>query len=178
MWAIAAKIPMTIVGGVAASLLGRPRLTRDIDALVSLPETRWISTLQSGASFGLLPRVDHPIEFAVKTRVLLLRHEPSAIDVDVMFGVLPFEEIAVAEATSRLVADFEVRLPRIEDLIVMKAIAHRPRDMADIEGLLAANPDVNLAVIRQWVREFSVATTMPHLLEDFENLVANIRRST
>jgi len=169
---------MVVVGGVAASLLGRPRLTRDIDALVSLPEDKWNATLEAAANFELRPRVDDPIDFALNTRVLLLRHEPSSIDVDVIVGALPFEAAAVVNASLRTVANFEVRLPRVEDLIVMKAIAHRPRDMADIEGLLSANPAVDLTGVRQWVREFAVATTMPDLLSDFESLVAKVRRSS
>lgn len=32
----AAHVPAMVVGGVAASILGRPRTTRDIDALVSV----------------------------------------------------------------------------------------------------------------------------------------------
>jgi hypothetical protein len=34
-----------------------------------------------------------------------------------------------------------VRLPRIEDLLIMKAVARRPKDLQVIEGLLAAHPE-------------------------------------
>jgi hypothetical protein len=44
--------------------------------------------------------------------------------------------------------------------------------MEDIKGLLDANPDADLDIVRQWVREFSIAMTMPDLLEDFEKIVA------
>ncbi|MBK6599137.1 MAG: hypothetical protein IPG25_15175 [Proteobacteria bacterium] len=37
-WLDGAQIPATIIGGIAASILGRPRLTRDIDALALLAE--------------------------------------------------------------------------------------------------------------------------------------------
>ena len=33
-WLDAEKVPGVVIGGLAASLLGRPRLTRDVDALV------------------------------------------------------------------------------------------------------------------------------------------------
>lgn len=35
------ELPAIIVGGVAASLLGRPRLTQDIDVLVDVPDEGW-----------------------------------------------------------------------------------------------------------------------------------------
>jgi hypothetical protein len=38
------------------------------------------------------------------------------------------------------VCGLQVRLPRVEDLLVMKAVARRPKDLQDIEGLLAAHP--------------------------------------
>ena len=175
LWARTENIPLVVVGGVAASLLGRPRLTRDIDVLVSVPESGWGSLLQSGARFGLYPRIADPVEFARRTRVLLFSHKSSAIDVDIILGALPFEETAIANAAIRKIADFEVNLPRVEDLLVMKAIAHRPRDLADIEGLLVAHAEVDVDSVRQWVREFALATTMPEILEDFDRTTSKVR---
>jgi hypothetical protein len=164
-----------VIGGVAASFLGRPRLTQDIDALVILDEDQWSVAVANAAQYGIVPRIDGAIEFARRARVLLLRHTESGIDIDVSLGGLVFEQTAITRSTVHDMAGVQVRLPSVEDLIVMKAIAHRPKDMQDIEGLLAAHPDVDLHAIRQWVREFANATTMPDLLEDFEKLV--VRRS-
>ena len=53
----------------------------------------------------------------------------------------------------------------------MKAIAHRPQDMQDIEGLLDAHPEANLDSVRKWVREFATATAMSDLIDDFERVL-------
>jgi len=74
--------------------------------------------------------------------------------------------IPVAERVDRT-----VRLPRVEDLIIMKVIAHRDKDMQDVDGLLDAYPEVNLDEIRQQVSEFAAATSMSDLLDDFERLL-------
>lgn len=58
----------------------------------------------------------------------------------------------------------------------MKVIAHRDKDMQDVEGLLDAHPEVNLDEIRQHVSEFAAATSMSDLIEDFERLLQ--RRKT
>ena len=58
----------------------------------------------------------------------------------------------------------------------MKAIAHRPRDMADIEAILDAQPQLDLRRVRRWVREFSTLLETPALLQDFNVLVARQRR--
>jgi hypothetical protein len=67
-------------------------------------------------------------------------HQTSEIDVDISFGLFPFEREAVAHAITHEVGGILVPLPTAEDLLVMKAIAHRPRDIVDIESILAAQP--------------------------------------
>ena len=161
-----------IIGGVAASFLGRPRLTQDIDALVLLDEARWEIALDRATKFGMVPRIDAALEFARRARVLLLRHAESGIDIDISLGGLSFEHEAIKRSSIHDIAGIRVRLPSVEDLMVMKAVAHRPKDLQDIEGLLAAHPTVDLNVVRRWVREFANAMTMPDLLEDFEKIVA------
>jgi len=174
-WLRAARVPAIIVGGVAASLLGRPRLTRDVDALVDLPEDDWALALTTAANFDIAPRIGDPLDFARRSRVLLLRHRASQINIDIILGALPFEREAVAAGETRSLGDIEIRLPRVEDLMVMKAIAHRPRDMIDLEALLEAHPNANLERVRGQVREFSVAATLPELLKDLDSLVATVR---
>jgi hypothetical protein len=169
-----ANVPAVIVGGVAVSLLGRPRFTRDIDALVDLEETRWPALLEASRLLAIVPRIDDPLEFVRRTRVLLLRHEPSQIDIDVIVGGLPFERAAVASGAWHALGGFDVRLPRAEDLMIMKAIAQRPQDLLDLAALIETHPEADLSRVRHWVREFSVAATMPSLLEEFDHLIARI----
>lgn len=125
--------------------------------------------------FGIVPRIDNPLDFARRSRVLLMKHVASGIDIDVTFGGLPFEQAAVENSDRHDIAGVSMRLPRVEDLLIMKAIAHRPKDLQDIEGLLKAHPHADVTRVRQWVREFSMATGMSDMLEEFDKLLA--RRS-
>lgn len=174
-WLEASRIQAVIVGGVAASFLGRPRFTQDIDALAILSEQEWEAALAAAPAYRLVPRVEKPLEFAQRTRVLLLRHTPSSIDVDVILGGLTFEHSAVEHGRTHVVGGVSVRLPRVEDLLIMKAVAHRPRDLQDIEGLLDAHPEADVDSVRRWVREFAAATAMSDLIDDFERLLARRR---
>jgi hypothetical protein len=174
-WLDAARIPAMVIGGVAASVLGRPRFTRDIDALVILPESDWQSAVEHAAKFGIVPRVDEALEFARRSRVLLMRHAASGIDLDVTLGGLSFERSAVESSRPYDVGGVSVRLPRVEDLLVMKAIAHRPKDLEDIRGLLAAHPEADVGAARRWIREFAIAASMPDMLEEFDRLLDQSR---
>lgn len=171
-WLQAGQTPCIVIGGVAASVLGRPRFTRDVDALVLIDQTAWAEFLSTGTRFGFVSRISDALSFAVRNRVLLLRHEPGGIDVDISFGALPFEEEAVSRAVWVEVGGIKFPLPPAEDLIIMKAIAHRPRDIADIESILDANQNLNLERIRMWVREFSSTLEMPEILNDLETILS------
>ena len=170
-WLQAAQVPGVIIGGVAASLLGRPRVTRGIDALVLLDEADWARFLATGEQFGFEPRRPDALDFAQQARVLLVQHARSGIDVDMVFGALPFEEEAVANAVWVDVVGIRLPLATPEDLIIMKAVAHRPRDLGDIEAVLDAHPKLDRQRIRRWVREFSMALGMPDVLSDLEKVL-------
>ena len=177
-WLEATQVPGAIIGGVAASLLGRPRLTRDVDAMVILDEGKWGEFLSAGKRLGFVPRLGDPLEFAQKARVLLVRHEASGIDVDVAIGGLPFEEETLARAARVEVGGIRLPLPTPEDLIVMKAVAHRPRDLIDVESLLDAYPKLDTRRILRLVREFSSALEKPEILRDLESLLSKRRKGT
>jgi hypothetical protein len=167
-WWQAQHVPGLVIGGLAVALLGRPRVTRDVDAMVLLADDRWPGFLEAGSTFSFVPRQPDALAFAHQARVLLLRHEPSGIDVDVALGCLPFEEEAVARATTVQVAGVSVPLPTPEDLVIMKAVAHRERDLVDIDGLLAAHPHLDVGRVRRWVRAFADALESPELYDDLE----------
>jgi hypothetical protein len=170
-WLEAIPAKGVIVGGVAASFLGRPRFTQDIDALAIIAEAKWEHALAIAGNHGIVPRVGDPLEFARRSRVLLLKHLESAIDIDVILGGLSFESNAVERAEKHEIGGVLVSLPRVEDLLIMKAVAHRPQDMQDIDALLDTHPDVDLDAVRRWVGEFAVATAMSDLLDDFDKAV-------
>jgi len=175
-WLQAGKVPGVIIGGLAASLWGRPRLTRDVDALVLVEEGNWAEFMAIGAEHGFSLRRDDALAFAQEARVLLMRHQESGIDVDIVFGSLPFEKKAVAQAIWMELGGVQAPLPLPEDLIIMKAVAHRPQDLADIEGILAAHPKLNLKRVRGWVREFAAALSMPEILNDLEALLSQRKK--
>src|SRR5204863_8905966 len=99
-------------------------------------------------------------------------HTPSGIDVDLIFGELPFDRAAVANSENHDVGRIRVPLPRVKDLLVMKAIARRPKDLENLQGLLAAHPELDVASARRWIREFAIAMSMPDMLREFDALLA------
>lgn len=152
-----------IIGGIAASLLGTPRYTVDLDAVFLLNIADIPRLLQIAAVQGIEPRIPEAESFARKNRVLLLRHVASGTDIDLSLGVLPFEVEMVERSAVVKVGPLELRLPTPEDLIIMKAVAHRPKDLADIQAIAASHPELDKERIRLWVEQFAEALDMPEL---------------
>lgn len=160
-----------IIGGVAASLLGQPRLTADADALLLLSIDEVPALIELAQAEGLHPRLSDVVDFARRSRVVLLRHTESGIDVDISLGLLPFEVEAVERSREYQAGSLIIRLPTPEDLIILKAVAHRPKDMLDIEAVIAAQPQLDKERIGFWVRQFAELLEMPTLWTDVERLL-------
>jgi len=171
-WFRSARVPAILIGGVAASLQGRPRVTNDVDALVLVALDQWDDFLQQGKRFGIFPRIPDALAFARTSRVLLLKHEASGVEVDVSFGAMPFEEESIARAKKKRVGGITMPLATPEDLIVMKAIAHRSKDVADIQGLLDAQTNIDLHRVRHWTKLLTDILEAPELAVDLDRMLS------
>ncbi|NIR69684.1 hypothetical protein GWN15_10685 [candidate division KSB1 bacterium] len=175
-WFQTHQVNGVVVGGIAVSLLGRPRVTQDVDALVQLEEVNWQDFLSQGKEYNFYPRISEPLTFARKSRVLLLSHQPSGVDLDITFTTLPFEEEIVSNPSTFKISGVRLQLPRPEDLIIMKAIAARPKDLIDIESLIDANPNLEIERVKRIVHEFSEALDMPDLFDNLQKLLTKKRK--
>ena len=167
-WLAAEDVPHVVIGGVAASILGEPRATLDLDLLVLAEQARWAGLVDAAATYQLHPRISDALAFAMRSRVLLLSHEPSSVPVDVTFGALPFERDAIAQRGVVELRGLRVPVPRVEDLIIMKAVAHREIDLGDVYRLLRTNHDVDLVYTRERIAEFASVLDSPEILDDFD----------
>jgi hypothetical protein len=155
-----------IIGGIAASLLGRPRLTADLDAVILLSLERIPELIEQAAKMGMEPRIPNLADFARKSRVVLFRHRETGIDVDISLGILPFETEAVERSQVYKAENIEIRLPTPEDLIILKGVAHRLRDIQDIEAICAAHPNLDWKRIELWLQEFAAVLERPEIWRD------------
>jgi hypothetical protein len=160
-----------IIGGLAASLLGRPRYTNDIDLVILDLDDRIPEFIQKLKGFGIEPRVSDVEKFALESRVLLMRHIESGINIDISMGVLPFERDAVERRCSEPALGLEIVLPTPEDLIIFKAISQRPIDIEDIKAILVRHPHLDRERILSTVREFAEVLQMPELYENIKVLL-------
>lgn len=123
------------IGGLAVQRWGEPRLTLDVDCTLLTgfgEEARYVDELL--AAFA--GRVEHPREFALAYRVLLL-YGRNRVPLDIALGAMPFEERCINRASWFAIGDGQSLLTcSAEDLVVFKAFAGRERDWLDIETII------------------------------------------
>ncbi len=141
-----------VVGGIAVNAHGYHRLTVDVDLLIQLEKVNVLRAIRVLESLGYRPMI--PVtaeEFAEESnrqrwiaekqmQVLNLKsdaHRETDIDVFVS-DPLGFEEAYRRVSPFSLAEGVEAPVCSYEDLIKMKRIAGRTKDMLDVEGLRMA----------------------------------------
>ncbi|MBI2186541.1 MAG: hypothetical protein HYU37_05380 [Acidobacteria bacterium] len=164
--------PAMIIGGLAVIARGVPRQTVDIDATIWAEGLDVDTILPALAAEGLLPRTSDAVAFARERHVLLLRHEPTGTPIELILAFLPFERSALERAELIDFGGVAVPAATAEDLIVYKTVAWRDRDRSDVERLLGLHArSIDLARVRELVREFAAALDEPERIDQFEALV-------
>jgi hypothetical protein len=124
-----------LVGGLAVCCRGEARTTQDVD--VSLVcDFGSVGEVIDSLLEHFRPRIDDPVDFAMQNHTLLIA-ATNGIGLDVGLALFPFEEAIIERATpARLAHDLELPVVVAEDLVLMKCLAGRPQDWADIYNLI------------------------------------------
>lgn len=170
-WLDTETIPHTIIGGIAVSLLTEPRATQDIDVTIWSEGLSTETLLRTAGSFGLVPRIDNPLEFATQARILLLKHRDTDVSIDLSLGALPFEKEMIDRAGIMEIGSLRLRVATAEDLIISKAVPMRPVDLVDIETLLFFYPGVDFKRILAVVGEFQLLLDRPEYIQKLEEVL-------
>lgn len=163
-WTRSQGIPAALVGGAAVCLHGAVRATDDIDVLVFTTKHP-AEVLQSLVAHGYVPRHSDAVEFAQVARVLLMTHVRSGVAVDVMLGMLPFDEECVERSIAKRAGFGTVKIAPPEALCVMKLIAGRPHDLRDVAQLVETFPELDKNWVLEQLTEYATLMEAPETLE-------------
>lgn len=165
-----------IIGGIAVIARGVRRMTTDIDAVVQGDAVAPKVLLGELAKRGIVPRIPDALSFARQNLVLLMRHSRTGVDLDVSFAWSGFEHQALASRTNAAFGRVIAPMSTPDDLVVFKAIAARPKDIEDVEALLLIHRDIDTRSVQRRVAELADLAGEERLLQEFERLLARVRR--
>jgi Nucleotidyl transferase AbiEii toxin, Type IV TA system len=149
------SIPYALIGGLATSMRGRPRFTRDIDFVIEIPQLVLPGLLDELLQNGFtLDRMKIIREF-VQQHITAFQY--GAVRIDWLKPVLPVYKLAISSATELTWSEHAtLRVASAESLILMKMVAFRPQDQLDVVTLLSANREtINVDVVRSEWRPFA-----------------------
>jgi predicted nucleotidyltransferase len=155
-------IPYMVIGGQAVLLYGEPRLTRDIDITLGTTLEKLDVVLGLVEDIGLESLAD-PETFTRETMVLPCQDTSTSIRIDFIFSFSAYEKQALERVQTVKMGNAKVAFASVEDLIIHKVIAGRPRDLEDVESILIKNPEVDSKYIRRWLKEFAATLKEPFL---------------
>lgn len=155
-------IPYMVIGGQAVLLYGEPRLTRDIDITLGTTLEKLDVVLGLMENIGLKSLAE-PETFTRKTMVLPCQDPSTSIRVDFIFSFSSYEQQALERVRTVEMGNAKVRFASLEDLIIHKVIAGRPRDLEDVKSVLIKNPEVDFKYVRRWLKDFAATLKKPFL---------------
>jgi len=151
----ATGIPWMVIGGIAVIARGVRRMTTDIDATVRGDRLEVAALVKALAKKRIVPRIENAERFALDSLVLLLKHRPTGVELDVSMAWTDFEHQAIAGASVTAFGRAKAPMAQAEDLLVFKAVAARPKDIEDATALLVLYPRIDRAHVRQRVRQLA-----------------------
>ncbi|OFW56339.1 MAG: hypothetical protein A2W01_00175 [Candidatus Solincola sediminis] len=151
------EIPYMVIGGQAVLVHGATRLTEDIDITLGMGVEAADQLLELITSIGLKPIPDDPVGFARSTSVLPAIEGVSGLRTDFIFSHSSYESEAIKRGTRIRIGNIAVNFASVEDLLIHKLIAGRPRDIEDARIILAKNPGYDREYMLKWLQEFDVA---------------------
>jgi hypothetical protein len=141
------QVRYALIGGLAAGYRTHPRFTRDSDFLLDIPQLVLPKLLEDlerrGFEFDTLATIR---EWTQHHMGVLSFH---GIRIDWLKPVIPAYAHIVDRATEETWLGQPIRIASAEGLILLKLLAFRPQDQADIATLVAANRDT---LDLDWIR--------------------------
>lgn len=165
------RVRWYVFGAQAVVAAGAVRATADIDITIEdVPAARLIAAL-ARAGFALRPGVDDLETVVEQLRVVPLQHEASGFQLDVVRAGPGLEEQMLERAILRRVGDTSIPFIETNDLVVLKVLAGREKDLEDVRTLMRLGlPELDIAAVRQRLRELEQILDDSTLVALFERL--------
>jgi hypothetical protein len=164
-----------VFGAQAAIVHGAARLTGDVDATVELGGLATSTLVAALQAAGFALRAADVEGFVERTRVVPLLHAGSAMPVDIVLAGPGLEELFLQRAQEHIIEGIAIPVACREDIVTMKILAGRSKDLDDVVAILAASQDaagddaIRIEMIRETLRLLEEALAQSDLIPAFEH---------
>ena len=165
-----AKIPHALGGALALAYYADPRATIDIDINVFVPTERWSEVVDTLTEIGVSAESLDPSALERDGQCRLWWGDNA---VDLFFAYDPVHDEMRRQSRRVPFGGVTLSILSPEHLAVCKAMFDRRKDWLDIEQMLIAGDDLDLAEIEKWL--VRMVGGSDHRLAQLRSLVATPR---
>jgi hypothetical protein len=164
-------VPYALMGGIAVPVWGIPRATYDIDVVLSVGDEDLQRFVARAKERGF--HVDPPYEAGFrdvlkgmeKIRLEWWTEESRRVEVDVFLVTTAYQEAAFTRRRRVKIDGRDAWVLSAADLILHKLAAARPKDLADIQNILAVQGIPDEAYLRSWARRLGTEAELEKALD-------------
>jgi hypothetical protein len=168
-------IPYAVMGGIAVRAHGLPRATYDVDIIAAIPRDRLPEF------FAALTDRDYTIpepyqrgwvdEVAgmplVKGRVYL---QDRGVDIDLFLAETDFQKRVLERRQKAVTSEGAVWIVSVEDVLLLKLLANRLRDRADVLDVLLAQGQLDEGYLQEWAAKLGVQDRLAEALAEHRKM--------
>ncbi|MDP2340273.1 MAG: hypothetical protein Q8O67_04895 [Deltaproteobacteria bacterium] len=154
---VATGIKVVVIGGIARGNWAQPRTTDDVDVIVDTDRLQ--PFIDAAAKVGLVTVATEirALALAEMTRLRLPEHPSGPVHLDVIAASHPFYGRVILRSTTVTMDGLTFRVASAEDIILLKLLADRPQDRADIAAIVdAQRGSLDLVVMRAEAAELGL----------------------
>lgn len=164
-------IDYMVVGGLAVRLLTLPRTTFDVDVMVAVGEDECGRFAKAADDAGF--QVDEAFRRGFVDRLAGLgkihfhwMHGTRTVRVDVFILGSEYQRAAFTRRTIHETPLGRLSLMSLEDLLLHKLMADRPRDRSDVADLFLVSGPLDMEYVREWAAKLGVSERLDRTLRD------------
>lgn len=166
----AAGIGYMIIGGIAVSVWGSGRSTKDVDVAVAI-DRQEAARLLKVLKKQIRQMPPNAADFAAETGILPFEHR-LGVPVDLGLSRHPYVTNAIDRAATFDFHGVPVKFCSVEDLVLHKLVADRDRDRVDIADVLARRGhEIDRDYLDRLVHEMAVAMDRAEIESRYRSLL-------
>ncbi len=163
-------VPYLVIGGLASSILGEPRMTADLDLLLYGQNKDLSIFLKKARQAGF--DVDEKKALADAESRLCFEMKLGSLHVDCLIAGTAFEFEALGRSRILKFQEIQLHLPSIEDFLLLKLIAGRDKDLVDAKTAAMRHKNtLDLGYMKKWAETFRLARPDSPVLERLKRLL-------
>lgn len=164
------KAEYIIIGGIAAGILGEPRLTGDIDVDILLNKDDISEFLDKAKKAGFKVTKQRCIKKAKEAGVFQINY--GDFHVDFIIASIGLEIQAFKRKRAIRLYGFRTFFPTPEDFILLKIIPGRPQDLIDAEKVVIRNKrKLDKEYLKDWAKKLSDETQDMRIWNELQRLL-------